>query len=470
MATEVESPPVQVDQPEVKSEEAEKPEVKSDEAEKPDENDVEEKKDETVSDGNKPDAEANAVVEGEKQEENGPTAPPKVSLYQHPPWNSIPSPLPACIKVETYCRMMKIPYENVYKAGTDQKLPYLEYQGETKKHDLVGFLNSKFEVDADANLSDKDKAFSRAFQCMAEKNTYWSLMYYRWVDNFAETKKYFKGLDVVRKNVRPKRDQSKSVKCLEAHEIGKHNKEEIYAIGEKDLRSMSAFLNAKEFFMGAEPTTIDCTMFGLLSCLLHTAENSPLAKVVNEDLKNLVDFCGRMKVNFWPDWNELCSEDQVEETRPKSRLSVKKKKRTKSQEATAEVKEGEGSGEKEGEDKKEGEGEAGENKEETPVVNVESAAESPSEEAKEQAKEAKEDEDSAEKEGKEKKEEEEEGNKEETPAVKGDPAAEAPAEEPKEQAEEGAKEEEAKESDEKTEDAVEIAEGADSPKADNAQE
>ena len=405
MATEVDTPPVEPEQPEVKSEEAEKPE----------ENHVEEKQDDTANENKPEEPEANAVADGDKQEENG-SLPPKVLLYQHPPWNFIPSPLPACIKVETYCRMMKIPYENVYKTGTDQKLPYLEYQGETKKHNLLSFLNSKFEVDADANLNDKDKACSRAFQCMAEENTFWSLMYFRWVDNFAETKKYFKGLDVVRKNVRPKLDQGKCVKCLEAHEIGKHNKEEIYAIGEKDLRAMSAFLDDKEFFMGSEPSTIDCTMFGLLSCLLHTADSSPLAKVVKEDLKNLVDFCDRMKLNYWLDWNELCSEEQVEETRPKSRLSVKKKKRTKPEPA-AEVKEGETSGEKEGE-KKEGE-----------------------------------------------------ENKEETPAVNGEPAEETPAEEPKEQAE-GEKEEEAKESEEKKDDAapVENGESGDAPNAEEAQE
>lgn len=406
MATEVEAPPVNI--------EVDQTETKTEEVEKPEENHVEEKNEEQA-DENKPDEE-NAVVDGEKQEEVNGTAPPKVSLYQHPPWNAIPSPLPACIKVETYCRMLKIPYENVYKPGTDQKLPYIEYQGETKKHDLIGFLNSKFEADPDANLNEMDKACSRAFQTMVEENTFWSLMYYRWVDNFAETKKYFKGLDVVRKNVRPKLDQGKCVKCLEAHEIGKHNKEEIYAIGEKDLRALSAFLGDKEFFMGSDPTTIDCTMFGLLSCLLHTAENSPLAKVVKEDLKNLVDFCDRMKLNFWLDWNDLSSEEQVEETRPKSRLSVKKKKRTKSQEPAAESKEGQASADQETEEKK-GEGE--EKKEEEPVVNGDATEEAAAEEPKEQAEESKEEET---KESEEKKEEE-------TPVVNGDGGEEPKAEE-----------------------------------------
>ena len=409
MATEVETPPV-IDAT------ADQGETKPEEVAKPDENHVEEKEDDQAADENKAaEPEANAVAEGEKQEENG-SVPPKVLLYQHPPWNFIPSPLPACIKIETYCRLMKIPYENVYKSGTDQKLPYIEYQGETKKHNLIGFLNSKFGVDADANLSEKDKACSRAFQCMAEENTFWSLMYYRWVDNFAETKKYFKGLDVVRKNVRPKLDQGKCVKCLEAHEIGKHNKEEIYAIGEQDLRALSSFLDDKEFFMGSEPSTIDCTMFGLLSCLLHTAEGSPLAKVVREELKNLVDFCDRMKLNFWLDWNDLSSEEQVEETRPKSRLSVKKKKRTKSSEPAAEAKEGEASGEKEGEEKKEGEGEA----EEGAAAASAEGGDAASEEPKEQAEESKEE---------EAKESEEKKEEEAAPVVNGEPE-ESPAAEP----------------------------------------
>lgn len=413
MATEVETPPT-VDAV------ADQAETKPEEVAKPEENHVEEKQDDqAAADENKPtENEADAVAEAgesETKEESSPPPPPKVIIYQHPPWNFIPSPLPACIKIETYCRLMKIPYENVYKSGTDQKLPYLEYKGETKKHDLLGFLNSKFEVNADANLNDKDKACSRAFQIMAEENTFWSLMYYRWVDNFSETKKYFKGLDVVRKNVRPKLDQGKCVKCLEAHEIGKHNKEEIYAIGEKDLRAYSAFLEDKEFFMGSEPTTIDCTMFGLLSCLLHTAENSPLAKVIREELKNLVDFCDRMKLNYWLDWNDLGSEEQVEETRPKSRLSVKKKKRTKSTEPSGEAKETEGEAKENGEpsgEAKEGEGEA-------------------TGEAKEAEGEAKEEEAS----GEAKKEEE---PKEE---AAGESAEAAP--EPKEQAEEEKKEEEA---------------------------
>lgn len=407
MATEVESPALTLEPA------REEVEAKPEEEAKPDENHVEEKQDDQTdqaTEQNKADEpEANAVNDSEKPEENG-TSKPKLLIYQHPPWNNIPSPLPSCVKIETYCRITGIPYENVHKPGTDQKLPYIEYQGELKKHNLVNFLNSKFEVDADDGLNEVEKALSRAFQCMAEENTFWSLMFYRWVDNFAETKKYFKGLDVVRKNVRPKLDQGKCVKCLEAHEIGKNNKEDIYAIGVGDLRAFSAFLGDKEFFMGSQASTIDCTMFGLLSCLLHTAENSPMAKIVNEELKNLVEFCNRMKHNYWLDWNDLGSEEQVEETRPKSRLSVKRKKRTKSSEPAAEAKEGEAGAEKEGEGTKEEDNKPEEATATEGGANADATAEEPKEQAEGEPS-------------------TDEKKEEETPVVNGD-ASEEPAAEP----------------------------------------
>lgn len=81
------------------------------------------------------------------------------------------------------------------------------------------------------------------------------------------------------------------MKCLEVYEIGKYNKEEIYVIGEKDFCVLLVFLGDKEFFMGLEFIIIDCMVFGLLLCLLYMVENLFLVKVVNEDLKNLVDFC-----------------------------------------------------------------------------------------------------------------------------------------------------------------------------------
>lgn len=337
MASEVESPPQEV------------PAVE-DEATKPDENHVEENK--PADESQSAEKIEDAVVDGEsKKEENG-SVPPKVILHQHPPCSNIPSFLPASLKLETYLRMHKIPYENkyVHKLGSDKvKLPFIEYQGD-KVQDAnfcIKYLNSKFELSPDAHLTEEQRAIAHAFSTMAEENTYWSLAYYRWVDNFSETKKYYSNLAPFVKDVRPKLDQNKCIKCMQAHGIGKHTKDEIYGIAEADLRAISSFLGEKEFFMDAEPSTIDCTMFGLLASVISGAPESPQAKLIKEEMQNLEKFCETMKLNYWLDWGEICNEENAEKFMPKSRLSIKKnKKKVK----TTEAKEGEGESDK-GEEK-----------------------------------------------------------------------------------------------------------------------
>lgn len=351
MATEVEAPPAE--QPEV---------VKSEEEVKTEENHVEENKPEGGEEANEKPKEAETVEGEAKKEENG-TAPPKLKLHQPPPGPNVPNSLPSCLSLETYLRMTKIPYENVYATkltANKVKMPCIEYQGD-KVQDAkfcIKYINKKFEVDPDSDLTCEQKAVCHAFQTMVDENTYWSLVYYRWVDNYHETKKYYDNMAPIMSSLRPKLDQNKCIKCMEAHGIGKHSKEEIYCIAEADLRSISSFLGDKEFFMGSDPTTIDCTMFGLLANFVYGAPGSPQDKLIQEELKNLVDFCDRMKLNYWLDYGEVCSEEHVEELKPKSRLSFRKKKKAK----TSESKEGEGSGEqKEGEksadegEKKEGE-------------------------------------------------------------------------------------------------------------------
>lgn len=383
MATEVETA-----QQEVQEVEAEAP--------KPDENHVEENK--PAEESQSAEKIEDAVVDGEsKKEENG-SVPPKVILHQHPPCINLPSFLPASLKLETFMRMHNIPYENkyVHKLGSDKvKLPFIEYQGD-KVQDAnfcIKYLCNKFSLTPDSHLSAEQRAVAHAFSTMAEENTYWSLAYYRWVDNFNETKKYYSNLAPVVKDVRPKLDQNKCIKCMQAHGIGKHTKDEIYGIAEADLRAMSAYLGEKEFFIDTtDPSTVDCTLFGLLASVIYGAPESPQAKLIHEEMQNLEKFCDNMKLHYWLDWGDVCNEENAEKFKPQSRLSMKnKKKKTK----TTDEKEGEAESDKA--DEKPAEEEKKEGEEEKPADATEEAApeqeaasgETPKEEegAKEESKE-----------------------------------------------------------------------------------
>ena len=100
-----------------------------------------------------------------------------VLLHQMPPNGRVLNVSPACLKLETYLRMCRIPYESDYsfKMSSKGKVPWIEYDGRAvaDSNFIVPFLNEEFSVDPDAHLSDVEKAISRTMLVTLEENTYW---------------------------------------------------------------------------------------------------------------------------------------------------------------------------------------------------------------------------------------------------------------------------------------------------------
>ncbi|XP_065071184.1 failed axon connections homolog [Rhopilema esculentum] len=264
----------------------------------------------------------------EVQEEKKEEGPPKVILHQFPPVASVPSLSPFCLKLETFLRMNKIPYENVHslKVGKKGKMPWIEYKGEriSDSSFIIDYLNKTFEIDMDKNLSKSEKAQSRALKVMLEEQSYFTLMYSRWVDEFNEFKKvvstHQKGIGFA---VTFKMNQRKARSTLDHQGIGRHSKEEIYKIAEQDLRALSDYLGEKPYMMGAEATTLDATAFGLLANIVYSGLESPQFKMVKEEFCNLADYVERLKSEFWVDWNEMVLGDKPEHTHIRRRFSFK---------------------------------------------------------------------------------------------------------------------------------------------------
>ena len=130
--------------------------------------------------------------------------------------------------------------------------------------------------------------------------------------------------------------------------IGRHSKEEIYQIAEKDLRALSDYLGEKPYVMGAEATTVDCTAFGLLANILYAGLETPLSKLIKDELKNLSEYVERLKGEFWADWADVVLGDKPEHTHIRRRFSFKTGKK-KAREAKKEENSGD---EAKGEEKK----------------------------------------------------------------------------------------------------------------------
>ena len=281
-------------------------------------------------------------IEEDKKEES----PPKVILHQFPPGKNIPSISPFCLKLETFLRINKIPYENSYgyKAGKKGKLPWIEYKGEKvpDTNFIVDYLNKTFEVELEKDLSSTEKAQARAFLVMLEENTYWTVIYSRWVDTDAvnEWKKMVQphsgGIGF---QVSFKMNQRRLRSELDQHGMGRHSKEEVYEIAEKDLKALSDFLADKEYLLGAQPTTVDATAFGILANILFVGLETPQCKYIKENLQNVVDYAERIKSAFWTDWQEMVGGDKPEGhhtniTKKFSFRRSKKKSKDKKEEAS----------------------------------------------------------------------------------------------------------------------------------------
>ena len=103
--------------------------------------------------------------------------PGTVLLHQFSPSDLAVSGSPPCLKLETFLRMAKIPYESEYgmKFSKKGKVPWIEFNGQeiADSNFCIRFLMKEFRVDMDSHLNFTDRAIGHSIRTMLEENTYW---------------------------------------------------------------------------------------------------------------------------------------------------------------------------------------------------------------------------------------------------------------------------------------------------------
>jgi len=244
------------------------------------------------------------------------------------------------LKVETFLKINNIPYENVrgYKMGKKGKLPFIEYNGEriADSNLILKYLKDKFEANLDGELTEDEISVGRAVRSMLEENTYWTLIFNRYVDNYVEFKKFMsQGPGGIGFNVSQKMFQRKMRGNLDGHGMGRHTKEEVYAIAEDDLRALSTVLGDKPFILGDKITSYDCTVFGLCANILYSGMDNPMKTFILENATNVSDLCDKIKASHWSDWDEIVEGEKIPEPALKKGFSFRKKKKAPKTEAAA---------------------------------------------------------------------------------------------------------------------------------------
>ena len=230
-----------------------------------------------------------------------------IRLYQFPPAFGLPNASPFCMKVETYLRMAGLAYEcprgaSHFKAPKG-KLPYIEDSGKIVADStfIIDHLKASYGDQLDARLSPPDRAAGLAIQRLLEENLYWAVVYSRWIDEpgFSKVREaFFAKLPAPLRLVIPHFARRGIRAQLHGHGMGRHSREEIYAIGCRDLTALADFLGDKPYFLGAQPTSLDASAYAFLANLLWVPVESVM-KAHARRYPQLTAYCERMKARYY---------------------------------------------------------------------------------------------------------------------------------------------------------------------------
>jgi glutathione S-transferase len=213
---------------------------------------------------------------------------------------------PFCMKAEVYLKLAKLEYRAIPgdpRKAPKKKLPMIE-DGGTIVCDstaIVDYLEKKSDQPIDEGLSEMDRARARMIQRTFEEGLYFVLLWSRWAtdEGWALSRTFFDDipaavrwaiLPMVRKQV---------VGAAYAQGTGRHSREEIFAIGERDLRAFATLLGDSPFVLGDRPRTIDCTVYSFLANLLVAPLESPL-KTYAQSVPRFEAYVKRMQERINP--------------------------------------------------------------------------------------------------------------------------------------------------------------------------
>jgi glutathione S-transferase len=230
-----------------------------------------------------------------------------IKLVQFPRMLGLPNPSPFCIKVEVLLKMAGLAYECEFAAnpgkGPKGKLPAIVDDGQAigDSEIIRWHLERKYNVDFDKGLSPSERAIGHAFARMAEERTYWVLVYSRWIEAanwplFRDT--LFASMPGFLRAVLGPPIRRRVGKMLRAQGLGLHSRDELYAMGAKDIEAISIQLGSKPFLLGSDPTSVDAAVWPYIVGTLVPPLESPLKQAIKKHA-NLVEYSERMSARFF---------------------------------------------------------------------------------------------------------------------------------------------------------------------------
>lgn len=235
-----------------------------------------------------------------------------IRLFRYVPGWSVPCISPYVSKVATYLRMTGHQFELVAQDlsrlredAPRGKLPYIADADGTPVPDsteIIVYLKERYGDPLDRDAATHERAQMVAWNRMIDEHTYWcGVIQPRWrTDDGWET--YVPILaqtDQVPVAVRAFLDELrvhiKNEFVMQG--MGLKNDKEVLKAFEMDADALSDFLGTNDFFMGAQPRSIDASVFSILTHTIEAPFEWP-GKAHIAAKGNLVDYMTRMRNRF----------------------------------------------------------------------------------------------------------------------------------------------------------------------------
>lgn len=210
-----------------------------------------------------------------------------ITLHTLPGRFGLESLSPFCMKAEVYLKLAKLEYRAIAgdpRKAPKQKLPMIDEDG-TRVCDstaIVDYLEKKSKAPLDEGMSELDRARARMIQRTFEEGLYFVVLWSRWAEEegWAVSRTFFDAIPAAVRWAIVPMIRKKIIASSHAQGTGRHAREEIYAMGQRDLEAFATLLGDAPYVLGERPRTVDCTAYAFIANILHTPIESPLKEYV----------------------------------------------------------------------------------------------------------------------------------------------------------------------------------------------
>lgn len=228
-----------------------------------------------------------------------------ITLYSYPQLFGLPDNNPFGLKVDTFLRLAKIPFQTQHIIDTKDaprgQLPYIMDQETviTESNFIIKYLSKKYDILLDLHLTESQKNIYFLITRMLDSHLYWVMSYSRWQDERywpLFKSEFLKQLPQLSEEDL-ERFRKYNIQKYYYQGVGKYSAEEIYSSGIDDLKCLNEFLNNNPFFFGEHFSTIDACCYGFLANIYYFEINTPLRDFIKSQ-KKLEHYVRRIRERF----------------------------------------------------------------------------------------------------------------------------------------------------------------------------